>query len=68
MSETSTPVIWSGVYPQMPIAVTSPFVTLTFSLSRSSEVKPIKPTKISARSYNLQDVRYQSFSPADIGG
>ena len=28
----------------MPIAVTAPFVTLTFNLSRSSKVKPMGPT------------------------
>ena len=33
---TSTPVNPTGVYPHMPIAVTAPFVTLTFNLSRSS--------------------------------
>ena len=41
---TSTPVVRTGVYPQMPIAVTAPFVTLTFNLSRSSKVKPMGPT------------------------
>ena len=42
--ETSTPVNPTGVYPHMPIAVTAPFVTLTFNLSRSSKVKPMGPT------------------------
>ena len=42
--QTSTPVNPTGVYPHMPIAVTAPFVTLTFNLSRSFKVKPVGPT------------------------
>ena len=30
--------------PHMPIAVTAPFVTLTFNLSRSAKVKPMGAT------------------------
>jgi len=40
---TSTPLIRTSVYPHVPIAVTGVFMTLTFSLSRSSELKPIGP-------------------------
>ena len=42
--QTTTPVNPTGVYPHMPIAVTAPFVALTFNLSRSSKVKPMGPT------------------------
>ena len=33
------PVVQTGIYPHMLIAITGPFVTLTFSLSNSSKVK-----------------------------
>ena len=42
--KTTTPVNPTAVYPHMPIAVTAPFVTLTFNLSRSSKVKIMGPT------------------------
>ena len=38
-SKTSMPVNLTGIYPHMPIAITGSFVTLTFSVSRSSKVK-----------------------------
>ena len=44
--KTSTPVNPTGVYHHMPIAVTAPFVTLTFNLSRSSKVKPMGATSL----------------------
>ena len=51
--KTSTAVNPNGVYPRMPIALTGPFVTLTFNLSRSSKVKLMGPT-----SYLLPFVAY----------
>ena len=43
-NQPTTPVNCTGVYPHILIAVTAPFVTLTFNLSRSSKVKPMVPT------------------------
>ena len=53
--QTSTPVNPTGVYPHMPIAVTVPFVTLTFNLSRSSKESPW-PVSTMSVTYNIVSV------------
>jgi len=58
LKTTSMPVIRIGVYPHMPIAITGPFVTLTFNLSRFPKWRPWVQHRNSCSSLHISRQKY----------